>query len=737
MKEKIILPIGNAPKPILDLHFPTREQAFIFKNWDTIPAQKIADVLQTVVPNVMKLAKEMGLDFAPKISPYWKTDGLLTIIKNNWHLLPYRQLLSLLDMTQEQFLYLLKEDDALWYKLGQHKPQAEKLCYRELTEKEIAQTKEIFGKPYGAEIYPDYFCFKAHYNTIETLPAHSAMTASSPSKLKLTYLYDAPYGDILLEDEDTTFLDEKLKKLSEKGVNGLWIHCVLYSLVELKGHSKLSFGWQKRIDTLNKIIFRAAKYGIGIYLYLNEPRGMQEDFFTNLPHWKGEYSASPYECYALCTSEPEVLLYLENSCRSLFEKAPGLAGVFTITMSENNTNCFSKTHIDKISCPRCKNRNASDVIAEVNSAIAKGVHSAKPDAKVIVWDWGWNYESLGWEKQWAYDIIKKLPQDVYLMNTSERGIEIDRGSIRVAVSDYSISVVGPGEMAKNAWKTAKERGLKTIAKVQINNSWECSAVPYIPAFLHISRHLEQVKKCNVDGLMLSWTLGGYPTIMMDLLSQIENQSNDDVLNIKSFCTKAFQHPLAYDAISYFDKGLEEFPFSVATLYHAPLCLGVSNPLYLHSTGYHSTMVGYPYDALDIWRGAYPRDVFAMQFQKLCEIWQKGIAILDKINEKNDACKELANMAKTCFIHFKSTQLQSEFYIERDSQSPNLNKMADIASQEESLAMDMLLLQNEDPCLGFEAACRYFYTGQSLKEKIISTRYIQKQLKRQNINKTLS
>ena len=51
------------------------------------------------------------------------------------------------------------------------------------------------------------------------------------------------------------------------------------------------------------------------------------------------------------------------------------------------------------------------------------------------------------------------------------------------------------------------------------------------------------------------------------------------------------------------------------------------------TGYKATMWGIPYDDLDGWRGPYPPEVFAAQFEKMAEGWRPGIAELQVAVEK--------------------------------------------------------------------------------------------------------
>ena len=47
----------------------------------------------------------------------------------NWHLLPYAQLLELLDWDVARMNFTLKEDDFLWHKLGDLKPATEPVYY--------------------------------------------------------------------------------------------------------------------------------------------------------------------------------------------------------------------------------------------------------------------------------------------------------------------------------------------------------------------------------------------------------------------------------------------------------------------------------------------------------------------------------------------------------------------------------------------------------------------------------
>lgn len=74
----------------------------------------------------------------------WLTKGYITILRSNWHLLPYEQLLDLLGWDAARLNQALKEDDYLDIKLGNFKPACEKIVYKPLTDDEIKETEAVF-----------------------------------------------------------------------------------------------------------------------------------------------------------------------------------------------------------------------------------------------------------------------------------------------------------------------------------------------------------------------------------------------------------------------------------------------------------------------------------------------------------------------------------------------------------------------------------------------------------------
>src|SRR5690606_24749112 len=222
--------------------------------------------------------------------------------------------------------------------------------------------------------------------------------------------------------------------------------------------------------------------GIGIYLYLNEPRHLPLSFFDTHPDLKGVTDGTHA---ALCTSHPDVQSYLANAIAHIVSEVPDLAGFFTITASENPTHCWS--HQKGAECPRCGPRGPEAVVAELHRVYDQGIQrgmekyrdSAGADntlkaPELILWDWAW-------PDGWAEKIIPQLPARVSYMCVSEWSLPTHVGGVEGKVGEYSISAIGPGPRAKKHWAIAREHGFRLLAKIQAGTTWECGGVPYIPA----------------------------------------------------------------------------------------------------------------------------------------------------------------------------------------------------------------------------------------------------------------
>lgn len=736
---EVALPVGSHPEAIRFAHFPDRAHAVVWRNWRLVPVGDLAELLGTSSENVEEMALAMGLPPAGEVDATFRHRGYITLIRRNWHLLPYDQLLQLLDMSPEELAYSLREDDFLFIKLGRLKPKCDPVRYRQpddQTQKRRAWIREVVEQHFGDDLAAPG---EPRFAFVERLsrPRSDVPPESRPNQdagLRYIYSYFGSFGDPLSDPSLDPYPDGLLERLAEMGVNGVWLHVVLRTLAP-GGTEFPEFGegHETRLANLNELVQRARKYGIGVYLYINEPRAMPREFFRDRPEMAG---VAEGDYVTMCTSHPKVRQWLRSSLEYVFAEVPDLAGVFTITASENLTSCAS--HGRHQDCPRCRNRTADEIIAEVNATIAEGVHAGNSDAKVIVWDWGWHGHGD------ASSLIRLLPKSVWLMSVSEWSQPFERGGVSGRVGEYSISIVGPGPRAQRHWAVARECGLKTAAKVQFNNTWELSAVPFLPVLDLVAEHNARLAEMDVDGTMLSWSLGGYPSPNLAAAYRFatdEQATVDRVLDAiaaRRYGAEAVPH--ARRAWTAFSTAFQEFPYHGSVLYNGPQQYGPSNLLFAKPTGYRSTMVGFPYDDLDGWRGPYPPDVFAQQFAKVARGWQEGLEyfaeVVQTADEKNRATAEADfRVAVAAQLHFASVANQARFVMARDTylaaDTPDQKGAAAKAIQailrdERDVARRLYALSQADSRIGFEASNHYYYVPLDLAEKVVNCEFLMRQ-----------
>src|SRR5262245_27703109 len=63
-----LLPAGNAPAPVSFPHFPSRLHAFVWRNWQLVPADRLARAVDAKRLDIERLAAAMGLGPQPRIT---------------------------------------------------------------------------------------------------------------------------------------------------------------------------------------------------------------------------------------------------------------------------------------------------------------------------------------------------------------------------------------------------------------------------------------------------------------------------------------------------------------------------------------------------------------------------------------------------------------------------------------------------------------------------------------------
>ena len=710
------LPGEDGMKPAISpAPFPDRMSAYVWRNWGLVDKVRLADAVGATTEDLTSIAVQMGLEPDPVVLPEWRRKGYITIVRRNWHLLPYDQLLKVLDMTREELNFSLMEDDFLWVKLGNIKPKCEALRWSAGMREEERGRRERIAAILKEEGLDPRASEEPRFQFVKDISAVAAdfrmlEKDDSPFVFRLISSYFADYGDPLWDNEIGSFPEGLLQKLSAQGVNAVWLHAVLRTLAKDPKYPEFGEGCERRLANLQKLVDRCTKYGIRVFLYMNEPRGLDPSFFRK-PGREGLGGATADLLQAMCTLNPETQRWLSDSLEKVFSTVHGLGGIFTITASENLTNCATRPGF-KDTCPVCRSHSRAEIIATANRAMLQGMKRGDPKAEAILYNWAW-------PKNEEEDIVNQLPKEgVRLMAVSEDGIEVCRGEVKIREDDYSISIVGPGEYARRTWGMAKKRGIPAVAKVQAANSWELSSFPYLPTMDLVARHASNLANEGVDGVMLSWSLGCCPSSNLGVYQAFRRGEKDKegVLNRlarKMYGDKADRARQAWKA---FSDGFEDYPFTCDSIYYGPHQWGPANPLYLKPTGYRATMVGIPYDDLDGWRSDYPRETYAQLMGRVADGFSKGCHLMEGVAER----KEL-DMFRAEQMHFASCRDQALFIMARER--GDVVEMKRLAKSELDRAKAYWPIVRDDSRIGYESSNHYFFIPRDVLEKILTCRAV--------------
>lgn len=703
--KKVKLPVNN---------FPTLWQAVIFRNYGYVSVDKLAACLGCDEVVIKREAERMGF-FGVEYDGNWEEKGYITIIRNNWFLLPYPQILTLLGITQDRLEYILQNDDFLSVKLGNFKPECEHISYCPLTEAELEETafvadtvrrnrKKTQAKPF------EFF---------KNFKRESVLKDSSHKRIVHGYL--SPCGDAFSVDSESYLPDSLLAEYALQGINGIWLHGMLSNLSVYPFDESLSIGYERRREELKRLVSRCDKFGIKVYLYFNEPRALPEEKIGKYAHLAGRKEDG---YVALCFSREEVQEYLYTAVRDLFESVKGLGGLLTITMSENMTHCHFRPNGN---CPVCKNVSPQYLAATVNNVMAKALKDSGSGAELIANLWGWS-PFMEWTEEQTLEGVSYLDKDISVMCVSEYDLEIEKGGIKSRIIDYSIGNLGPSEITKKTLQKAKEQGHTVYAKIQTNNSWECSAAPYLPLFDLTYQHIKNLREIGVEDYMLTWTLGGYPSPTLGLIADFSEREEE--FSLKAWYGKTFgkNGNAVQNAVRQFCKGFQEYPFSIDSLYYSPKTLGCANLWEKELSEKQSAMVCFAFDDYETWIKPYPIEIYLSQYEKLLKAWGQGLNELSKI-PNSSLIEEMEICAKTAYCHFKSDYLQTKFSLLKRSE--NKEEIVELLTAEYENTEVLLSLLYQDAKVGYEASNHYFYNERTLIEKLINIHKLKNILENKN------
>ncbi|MFH0797585.1 MAG: hypothetical protein V2A65_11150 [Candidatus Omnitrophota bacterium] len=725
-------------------------QKFIVRNWGLIARNKIAAYFGVEEDLIRKIYQSLNL---PETTPLSPEKAFPIIVRVNWDILSEKEIRRLLGMSEQKFRKKMQTMDMLDLKLGRQPEGLERIYFKK--EELWCKSTEKF-KVVSTKYLADYKIWEKPFGFLDELsqkepPRNSnlANQNTSPFNICMMYSYTASHGDFLLTDEDF-YPEGILSRLQNRGVNAGWMPVLLRDLAPSKIFTEFGSNHTDRIRNLRKQVQKALRYGINLYLYLNEPRYITESFFKRYPGAKG-MAAFQEGYYGMCTSETQVRDWIFESVGFIFSRIPELGGIILITASELETNCYSHIptydfHAEGLAmndggffglkdgdtmCPRCQKRGPEAVLSDLAHIVSDAIKSTPSKATIIQWLWSWNYIMPISKVKKA---IRNLPPEVEIMVDWQRGTRFKLFGREAIIDEYTLAYTKPSGYAVEIMDTCKELKRKVIAKCAVVSTVEMNALPYLPVLENVEKLIKQLRKYGVEGLLGCWIFGAYPGRNMEMLGLVCD--NNPALHLaQKYYGKGASYALS--AWKAFSKGMKYFPTVQSVLYYSALNSGPGLKFRLKPEPWRSGMVLIPTEKVEKISGPLEVKVLIKSFRKTAEYFSSGLNYLKKTliksgdNHRKENIKDYG-ICKAGLLHLLSVANYSEFIVLRDRliEQPDdstKNSLIRVLKDEEKNIRIMLELMKKDSRIGYEGSVGYFYTPIEIMEKMVDLKQTLKQI----------
>ncbi len=552
-----------------------------------------------------------------------------------------------------------------------------------------------------------------------------------------------------IEDDagpDEFYHENVLLRLAMHGFNGIWIRGALRKFAENSAFPEFGEDAETICAELRKLCRRAARFGMKVYLYLNEPMGLDEDddFWQRHPQVKGPLCHLKPVNY-LCSSTVEVKTYLRESSEYVFANVPELAGVLLITASEYPSHCWCHTRVpgnaeqleemveSGTMCPRCAERTPQEVIGEIVGLLREGIRAAKPEAEIVAWNWSWSM----YEEDPQRGVLEALPEDVIVMGDYERGEMTEACGFEYKNDEYSIKVIGPSPRFTGVADFQRERGLPVYAKVQIGTTHENPDVPYLPTLQKIARKWQTLVEAGVTGMMTCWNFGNMPSLATEVAGEMTFAPQPPVEEaLMSVATRHFGPDSAADMVAGWQqlcRAQDDFPTSIPVMYYGPMSRGPAfhfvfdqiDQKFPRSWLLDTNLEG---DRLD-WVNPFGAEKVLECYRAVADQWAEGIETMREGLPKAsgpalDELQREIDVAAFCLTQLISSANVVEFLLARDAlheagdadeKRALLDRMEQVCRAELDNANSAIPLSDADSRLGWHGEAYGYMINRGLIE----------------------
>ncbi len=450
-------------------------------------------------------------------------------------------------------------------------------------------------------------------------------------------------GDEILAAADL-HTDAVIRPIAADGFNGIWLRGRLRELARTALFPELGDAKAgARCASLQTLIARAKKHGLGLYLYFNEPLALA----ANHPFWKThpELAGQPHRNFcgedviSLCTSTPLVQRWFTEAVEGLLEALPGLGGVILITASEYHSHCWShqarrglddgfvEAAVRPLDCPHCREREPAELVADIVTVWSRAAQRQTHPPRVIAWNWSWSI----WYEDPQREVIERLPEGVTVMADWERGGKRPWQGRELLVDEYSLSYAGPSERFLGSARAARERGFPVMAKLQLGTTHELATVPNLPLLGFLHGKFAGMLEHGVSGFMGCWNFGCGHTLNTQAVRRfVEHPEKDPQVFLTGLASSYFgdvEMGRLLRAWQLFGEAFAAYPFSIRMLYFSPMNEAPAVPLTLRyeDRPLEGTWVEHTIgDRLEDCLASFTLEEVITSFETMRDRWSEGL-----------------------------------------------------------------------------------------------------------------
>jgi hypothetical protein len=285
---------------------------------------------------------------------------------------------------------------------------------------------------------------------------------------------------------------------------------------------------QQDAARLHDLVRRASKYGIRVYAAI---------MFAN-------------------TGEDENKAKLRELTRDILQKFPGIRGYVLLTEGFYYKKFFSGSGKGEIDLQEWSEKwtEAVGIVTE---------ECLRFDPKIEVLPWEYNIDFRPERVELKRGIIHLLPAETIPLITWENGKQFEMDGFQGYLRDYSISQIGPAEVAVGQIEEAKQRGMQIYCKADCYATWQFGTMPYLPCLQQWQRRYQALAKYGVDGTLETWSNGYKPNLVADLRCWSSwSDSLDDEVLLKQTARRIFGEGNESDAIEawqHFSQAIQMVP----------------------------------------------------------------------------------------------------------------------------------------------------------------------------------